>query len=159
MVILLLSILGIQLWIRARKRKKTNLLLSHLNDELKRANLVKSKFFSIISHDLRAPISNIISLMQLSKETSVENPSLQNHFDKITRDAENLLESMDTMLMWSKGQLDQFKPEKKTVQTSTLLITSNAFSLQKKNLTFSSLSRTHQPCSPMKTSCRSSCRT
>ena len=120
MVILLLSILGIQLWIRARKRKKTNLLLSHLNDELKRANLVKSKFFSIISHDLRAPISNIISLMQLSKDTSVEEPSLQKHYDKITRDAENLLESMDTMLMWSKGQLDHFKPEKKTVQTSIL---------------------------------------
>jgi signal transduction histidine kinase len=37
------------------------------------------------------------------------------HQKKISSSAENLLETMEAMLLWSKGQMENFKPEVKTI--------------------------------------------
>jgi signal transduction histidine kinase len=50
-------------------RKKTNTTLLHLNNELDEANKIKAKFFAIISHDLRSPIANLVSFLNLKKDT------------------------------------------------------------------------------------------
>jgi signal transduction histidine kinase len=107
----LLIIIGL-FYVQNRQRKRANQDLLELNLKLQQANANKTRFFSIINHDLRSPVANLIHFLQLQKES----PEL---FDETTRKrlehktmegAENLLRSMEDMLLWSKGQMQQFKP-------------------------------------------------
>lgn len=113
----LLSIIGGLLFWQNQTRKKTNTTLLHLNSELDEANKIKAKFFAILSHDLRSPVANLISFLHLQKE----NPDLltkeikERNQQKITESAEDLLENMESMLLWSKGQMDNFKPQVKQI--------------------------------------------
>lgn len=120
--LLLFGGLGFLLYRQNKLRKKANQQLSRLNAELDQANKVKTKFFGILSHDLRGPIARLISFLQLQKE----NPGLLNeeqaaaHQEKITASAENLLENMETILLWSKGQMELFQPAKNEIEVENL---------------------------------------
>ncbi|MDP5198714.1 ATP-binding protein [Flavobacterium sp. DG2-3] len=120
--IILVFIIGLLLWRQSQIRKKTNLKLQALNQELDEANKIKARFFSILNHDLRSPISNLIHFLHLQKE----NPELLDEETalrmqtKITTGAENLLDSMEDMLLWSKGQMENFKPQPRKTTVSSI---------------------------------------
>lgn len=113
----LLGIIGFLLYIQTNNRKRSNQKLQSLNAELDAANQIKTKFFSIISHDLRSPIAQIVTMMNFHKDNKdVLTPEMiDKHTNKVIHDAENLLESMETMLLWSKGQMHNFEPTIKTI--------------------------------------------
>lgn len=110
--LLLLTVIGGLLFWQSRTRKKTNTTLLQLNNELDEANKVKARFFAIISHDFRGPVSRLVHFLHLQKEDAgiwtAEQAAA--HEKKITASAESLLENMEAMLTWSKGQMDNFKP-------------------------------------------------
>lgn len=110
--LLLLAIIGILLYRQSRIQRKTNMALSQLNRELDEANKVKARFFGILSHDLRSPVANLISFLQLQKKQPglLTETQKTEREQKITQSAENLLEIMEGMLLWSKGQMEQFTP-------------------------------------------------
>lgn len=120
--LLLLAIIGVLLYWQSHTRKKTNTTLLQLNTELDEANKIKAKFFGILSHDLRAPVANLVNFLHLQKEE----PGLFNatqaaaHQQKISDAAGALLDTMEAMLLWSKGQMEQFKPQVKAVSAETL---------------------------------------
>lgn len=115
--IILVLIIGLLLWRQSQIRKKTNLKLQALNQELDEANKIKARFFSILNHDLRSPISNLIHFLHLQKENPelLDEETAQRMQTKITTGAENLLDSMEDMLLWSKGQMANFKPQPKKI--------------------------------------------
>jgi signal transduction histidine kinase len=76
--LILLFVIGLLILIQSRSRKKTNIKLNLLNAELDQSNKIKARFFSIINHDLRSPVSNIIHFLHLQKE----NPQLLNEENK-----------------------------------------------------------------------------
>ena len=135
-----LTIIGFLLFYQNQNRKKTNEKLQVLNNDLDKANKTKIKFLSILNHDLRSPVYNFIHFMQLQKES----PDLldeQTKFEieeKTILSAENLLISMEDILLWSKGQMDTFKAEFSNVQISKVFAdTQNHFSSEQKiNLKF-----------------------
>jgi len=120
--ILLLATIGSLLYYQSRNRRKTNEKLQLLNTELDQANKTKTRFFSILNHDLRAPVSNLIHFLHLQKE----NPELldeenRNRLeDKTISGAENLLTSMEDLLLWSKGQMEHFEPQLKPIFASQI---------------------------------------
>ncbi|WP_428654966.1 tetratricopeptide repeat-containing sensor histidine kinase [Runella sp.] len=118
---LLLVIGGLLYW-QNLSRKRTNTTLLHLNAELDEANKIKAKFFAILSHDLRSPVANLISFLNLQKEApELLTPEMTEANQKrITASAEALLENMEAMLLWSKGQMQAFKPQVKTIEVSEL---------------------------------------
>ena len=105
-----------------RNRKKTNTTLMVLNNQLDEANKVKAKFFGILSHDLRGPVANLINFLHLQKN----DPDLLGegdpaaHRQTISQSAEDLLDTMEAMLLWSKEQMDDFTPNIRTVAVSDL---------------------------------------
>ncbi len=120
-LVLLGIIGGLLLW-QNRMRKKSNTTLMVLNNQLDEANKVKAKFFGILSHDLRSPISSLINFLNLLKNepellSADERASYQQQIGEST---EELLQTMETMLIWSKEQMDHFKPEIRIVQVSDL---------------------------------------
>ncbi len=133
-----LVITGSLFYYQSRTRKKTNTTLLQLNSELDEANKVKAKFFGILSHDLRSPVANLINFLQLQKR----NPGILSQQDiterekKIADSAAALLETMEGMLLWSKGQMDNFKPEVTEVAVSNLFAYLQKFFSGTENIRF-----------------------
>ena len=115
LVLVLLMVIGVSsfTYYKYNERKRINEKLQQLNADLDKANYIKARFFGILNHDLRSPIANIIGLLRQKND----NPEL---FDAQTvkrletttlLQAENLLESMEDMLLWGKGQMNNFAPQ------------------------------------------------
>lgn len=110
-----------------RNKKRTadildekNKTLSQLNNALEEANQTKAKLFSIISHDLRSPISQVYQFLKLQQlNPQLLNDQQKNELsNKIQTATGSLLETMEDLLLWSKTQMSKFKI---TIQTTKLL--------------------------------------
>lgn len=120
--IFLLVIIASLLFHQSYNRKKNNQKLRQLNSQLEEANRIKTRFFGILNHDLRSPVANLIHFLHLQKE----NPEMLNQEtkerlqNKTISGAENLLSSMEDILLWSKGQMENFKPQPKKITVEQL---------------------------------------
>lgn len=120
--IILLTVTGVLLYRQSLIRKRTNARLLQLNEDLDEANKIKAKFFAIISHDLRAPIARLLNFLHLKKHESgmLSKEQEEEHERKITTSAELLLRNIEDILLWSKGQMENFKPSMKVIAVSDL---------------------------------------
>ncbi|TAG18204.1 MAG: GHKL domain-containing protein [Cytophagia bacterium] len=118
----LLAVIGGLLYWQSQTRKRTNTTLLHLNQELDEANKIKAKFFAILSHDLRSPVANLITFLNLQKQAPDLLPPdvVETNQNRITESAEVLLENMESMLLWSKSQMAHFKPQIKEIAVNEL---------------------------------------
>ena len=118
----LLAVIGGLLFYQSQNRKKTNEKLQLLNTELDLANKTKTRFFSILNHDLRSPVANLIHFLQLQKDSPelLDEETKNRMQDKTISGAEDLLSSMEDILLWSKGQMENFKPQPKNVNVNQL---------------------------------------
>ncbi len=102
-----------------RKNKK----LSQLNTDLEEANQTKAKLFSIISHDLRSPISQVYQFLKLQQldpdRLNDEQKAALNH--KIQAATGSLLETMEDLLLWSKTQMNQFNADMQPVAINNIV--------------------------------------
>jgi signal transduction histidine kinase len=120
--LILFSIIGFLLHRQVEIKKRNNAVLLQLNSELDEANKVKAKFFGILSHDLRNPIARFVTLLDLQ----TDEPGLFNaaqaaaHQKEISQSAGVLLETMEEMLLWSKGQMENFKPQIQQIEVDAL---------------------------------------
>jgi signal transduction histidine kinase len=118
----LLGAIGIILWRQVALRKRTNNQLVRLNTELNEANKVKAKFLGILSHDLRSPIARLLNFLQLQKKKpdSLNPAEKEQYWERLSGSATTLLETMEAMLLWSKGQMEVFKPTMAPVAMAVL---------------------------------------
>jgi len=115
-----LGIISLLLYFIYRDKEKINKVLNNQNEQLAElngklalANETKAKLFGIIGHDLRSPVSKIVQLLQLQKEKSVllDESSRVRHEEKLKQASENVLETMEDLLLWSKSQMQHFSPQ------------------------------------------------
>ena len=81
-------------------------LVSKQKDELERLNNIKNRLFSIISHDLRGPLSSLETLFTIYREGDLSEQELR---ELLARLEDNILSTrsfLDNLLEWSKGQLE-----------------------------------------------------
>jgi signal transduction histidine kinase len=125
-----LGIIALLLYFIYRNKEKLNRILNErnnqldtLNRELAVANETKAKLFGIIGHDLRSPISQIIQLLQLQKEKSnfLSEEAKSKHEEKLKTASENVLETMEDLLLWSKSQMQQFTPQYRQVKIAEIV--------------------------------------
>jgi signal transduction histidine kinase len=125
-----LGIFSLLLYFIYRNKEKLNKLLNQrnqqldeLNNELSIANDTKAKLFGVISHDLRSPVSSIVQLLHLQKENPEHfNSELQNQYnERLNKASENVLETMEDLLLWSKSQMNNFTPQYKKIKIAPLL--------------------------------------
>lgn len=109
-----IAIIGGLLYNQSRNRKRINKKLSFLNSELEKANKTKMQFFGILNHDLRSPVVSLIHFLDLQKNAPdlIDNET-KIRLEKQTSDsADQLLTQMEDLLLWSKGQMENFEPNK-----------------------------------------------
>jgi signal transduction histidine kinase len=96
--------------------------LARLIGELEEANSTKAKLFSIISHDLRSPISQVYQFLKLQQL----NPHLLSEVqraelsERIQTATGSLLETMEDLLLWSKTQMNQFRADIQPVRLTAI---------------------------------------
>ncbi len=73
-------------------------------EELSRANLVKDKMFSIISHDLRSPLHSLKGILDLTG-SGISPEELQNLLPSVKQNLNNSLQLMDNLLSWASTQM------------------------------------------------------
>jgi signal transduction histidine kinase/ligand-binding sensor domain-containing protein len=78
-------------------------------EELLKANDVKNKFFNIIAHDLKNPVSSIVQLIELEKENfDVFSREQQLEILQSTANSANTtLELLDDLLLWARSQTNK----------------------------------------------------
>jgi signal transduction histidine kinase len=90
--------------------------LKKKNKELKQLNATKDKFFQILGHDIKAPMSQIISIVDVLKNDSQDLPENMRGklLNKVTESSFQGLKLLDNILEWAMLQTGQltFKPEK-----------------------------------------------
>ncbi|MEP6750426.1 MAG: HAMP domain-containing sensor histidine kinase [Bacteroidota bacterium] len=115
-----LGIISLLLYLIYRNKEKVNKVLNTQNDQLETlnsqlgiANDTKAKLFGIIGHDLRSPASQIVQLLQVQKERPelLTEQSRRQHEERLKAASENVLETMEDILLWSKSQMQNFTPQ------------------------------------------------
>lgn len=107
-IVIVLVTVGIFYNRRAYENQKNNLETKAIS--LEKLNAEKNKLFSIISHDLRAPLGSVkqyLSLINDQELSHEEKTTIQTGLIKSTNEAYELL---DNLLTWAKSQLDGSKP-------------------------------------------------
>ncbi len=90
--------------------------LENLNHELKALNISKDKFLSVISHDLRNPLTALLaSSARLSDEPEKMDPKQLKQLSQIIhRTSHRLLDQLNEVVEWAKKQSEKtnFNPQK-----------------------------------------------
>lgn len=114
--ILLLSILAFFVIRNNRQRRRYNQELSERNSliEEKSQRLeelveVKDKFFSIISHDLRSPISTLSQFVVLLKASYKDftDEEMEEVLEKFDGQLSSTLQLTDDIILWAKSEINQ----------------------------------------------------
>jgi PAS domain S-box-containing protein len=88
------------------QRKKVEEIIKSKNEQLQIALAEKDKFFSIIAHDLRSPLSGFLGLTRMMAEgfEGISLKELHNVSMQMVQSAENLFTLLDNLLEWSRMQ-------------------------------------------------------
>ena len=97
--------------------------LERQKKELLDLNATKDKFFSIIAHDLRSPITTLISLSEVLKTdlnllTSEQRTDILNSLYDLSR---NYLKLLDNLLQWARMQTGRLKAEPERIRIESLI--------------------------------------
>jgi signal transduction histidine kinase len=86
------------------------------NEELIRLNAEKDKFFSILAHDLRNPLSSFLGLTKIFSEelSEMKQEEVQELANSLRESAKSVYHLLENLLDWSQMQrgLIEFKPVK-----------------------------------------------
>lgn len=114
-------------------QKNTERSLLESKKKYKELNVMKDKYFSIIGHDLRTPISNIIGFTELSID-NIEN----NKFDKIANYLKIILSSanksfmlLSDLLEWSRSQSNKIQIHKESIHVNKIIASAIDLSSEK----------------------------
>ena len=92
------------------KYDEENQFFTQENTRLETANSVKDRLLSVISHDLRSPISSLQSLLNLFNTNNLARADLVDFFGKLLSRVENTSTMLENLLHWSHYQLKGLDP-------------------------------------------------
>ena len=104
-----LVILGFMLFLISQYylyESKNNIIASQ-KARLSELDATKNKFFSIIAHDLRSPLSSVINFLDLLKGEHFNNDQTSAIIDSLEDSSRNSISLLDNLLKWSKLQTGQ----------------------------------------------------
>ncbi len=85
--------------------KKAKEELQRQANALSALNNTKDRIFSIISHDLRSPLFNLLSMLQFAEEGKITGKEFKQFLPNLSKDVNYTSELLENLLYWSKSQL------------------------------------------------------
>lgn len=113
--IMLMGVWAYNAYKTGQQRKILNKELHASNAELGRLNGVKDKLFSVISHDLRSPISTLKSILLFLKDGHFKPEELKDVYSRLNHQLEATGNVLESLLQWAKTELSNTKTEMEKV--------------------------------------------
>ncbi len=88
--------------------------------ELSRLNQTKDKLFSVLGHDLRAPITQLHALTLILRENKNSELDLDQVLNKVDEKLRYSISTLENYLNWAQSQMNGLKPELKPVHLREL---------------------------------------
>jgi signal transduction histidine kinase len=103
----------LELKTRNEEIEKQNSRIALQNKQLSETLQLKNKIFSVIAHDLRSPVVNILYMLNLLKEEEYKE-KYDTFANSSIQYAQLVINLLENMLVWGRGQEDKikFSPEK-----------------------------------------------
>jgi len=90
-------------------------------ETLQNLNHLKSKLFSVISHDLRGPISNLQALLDLLVNRLLTPEEFLSLSEKLKDNLDVTQSTLENLLSWSLSQMEGIKTEHQHIDIKTLI--------------------------------------
>jgi signal transduction histidine kinase len=100
---------------------KQNEILEKRAAELEDLNKVKNRIFSIVGHDLRAPVGHVKSALELLHSDMLTREEFGTYLGQMRREVDGVFVTLDNLLKWSKAQMDGFKIQKEPIQIQSII--------------------------------------
>ena len=109
------------------------------NAQLKQLNKTKSKFLSLISHDIRGSVGTLNEFLKLIIEDydNFEKSELKPMIKSLSKNASYTYQTLESLLTWSKNDLVKIKPKKTKI--NIVDITDNILNSFEQELLFKKL--------------------
>jgi len=120
--ILIVMVLGL-VYKNNRNKTRINKILEDQKQQLEELNSTKDKFFSIISHDLRGPVSAFSGISRLIKHSAQnkDHEGLTELSEHIDQTVDHLSGLLDNLLNWAMQQQGHFPHVPEKLQLKELL--------------------------------------
>jgi ligand-binding sensor domain-containing protein/signal transduction histidine kinase len=126
--IVLITVISFKIKVKGMedRRKELERLVrekSLINDELKKLNDTKDKFFSILAHDLRNPFHSILGMISfiIDEYNTISDPERLEMLNMIMKASKNNFHLLDNLLDWSRSQLQDFKAAPGEIELEELI--------------------------------------
>lgn len=131
-ILLLFTLLVLFLAYRQRKRmlleakvanhklQQQNQQLEEQEEKLKGLNQMKDKIFSVLGHDMRAPLGSILTLIQLLEYDDIPADKKAEFLLRLRKETESTLSTLENILAWSRLQLQEKLSTKSTIDIEQL---------------------------------------
>ncbi|WP_421872742.1 ATP-binding protein [Marinoscillum sp.] len=131
-IILIITVIAVivivtLIWIGQQRTKKHNDKLAAINESLERqtkeleiANHTKDRMFSVISHDLRSPITSLQGFFMAIDEFEIPD-DLKGALANVESQLSNSATLLDNLLVWSRSQLETEEPAIQEFKLSELV--------------------------------------
>lgn len=120
-----------------RKTVALNRIVSEQKANLEELVAVKDKIFSVVSHDMRAPVNNLVAFSSLLDDGNIEQERLARYVEQLKGTLDHTSSMMENVLNWAASQMQGFKPIMDEVNLSAVaeqVLAGIAPSLQKKKI-------------------------
>ncbi|MEP0365482.1 MAG: ATP-binding protein [Cyclobacteriaceae bacterium] len=120
---ILLLLASILFYNRYRIKKNTNELLDVKNQELARLNNTKNRLFSIISHDLKSPLSSFHTITKSLSDNweMLDKDQLKEFIISLRDSSSDVKNMMDNLLKWALAQTGELKYTPKDISSATVI--------------------------------------
>lgn len=126
-IMALTGILLITVYRSGRRRIRINkLLIEHQQEikkrsqELEQLNQVKDKFLSIVSHDLRSPLSALSAILNLAEQKNITPEEFKQLTKELRKQFDNAHSFISNLLDWALLQMDKLKIQPVKVELATV---------------------------------------
>ncbi len=102
-------------WFYNARISTLNSRLMEKQEALKESNNIKDKLFSILGHDLRAPLNQVIGLLHVLnvKHDDRDESAI---IEKLRQQSQHTLETLDNLLVWGQSQLKGIRLNQQTIR-------------------------------------------
>lgn len=104
---------------QTKKLQIAKTALEQQNRELETVNGLKNKLFSLLTHDVRAPLNNITVLVEMI-EAQVADTTLKEITKKLKNKVDDRISMVNALLEWSYNQLEGITLNKKNCDVKTI---------------------------------------
>lgn len=104
-----------------RKTARLNKIINEQKLSLEQLGHVKDKIFSVVSHDMRAPVNSLMSFIDILEEGKIPQEKLTLYAKELKQNLTYTSALMNNLLNWAASQMQGFKPMKENFQPAILV--------------------------------------